>query len=147
VNLKERALGLLARREHSRAELARKLAAHGEPEEIATLLDELEARKYLSDERYAEALRHVRSGRHGSLRLRQELRQKGVSEVIVETEIAQARDGDFAAAQAVWQKKFGAPPADLKEKAKQMRFLLSRGFPSGIAARVVGGGFEGEADY
>lgn len=142
MNLKERAIGLLARREHSRLELARKLAAHGEPDEIAALLDDLEARNYLSDERFAEALRNVRSGRHGSLRLRQELRQKGVAEALITAEVEQARDSDLTAAQEIWQRKFGAPPADLKEKAKQMRFLLSRGFPHDVVMRVLGGAGE-----
>jgi len=139
VNLRERAMNYLARREHSRAELARKLAPHGEAEDIAALLDQLEQDNLLSNARYAEALAHSRAGRHGSARLKSELREKGVPEAILVEVVGQARDADLAAARSVWQKKFGKLPADAKERAKQQRFLLGRGFPSEVVRRVVGG--------
>ncbi|NWG87080.1 MAG: recombination regulator RecX [Hydrogenophilaceae bacterium] len=140
LSLRERALNLLARREHSRAELARKLAAYGEADEIAALLDRLEARNHLSDARYAEAVRHARSGKYGSRRLAHELREKGVSETLVESAVAEARESDLSVARAAWAKKFGVLPADAKERARQHRFLLGRGFPAEIVRRVVGGG-------
>ncbi len=139
MNLRERAMNYLARREHSRAELARKLAPHGEAEDIAALLDQLEQDNLLSNSRYAEALAHSRAGRHGSARLKSELREKGVPEAILAEVVGQARDADLAAARSVWQKKFGKLPADAKERAKQQRFLLGRGFPSEVVRRVVGG--------
>jgi regulatory protein len=139
VNLRERAMNFLARREHSRAELARKLAPHGEADEIAALLDQLEQDNLLSNARYAESLAHSRIGRHGSVRLKSELREKGVPETIIAGVVDQARGADLAAARAVWQKKFGEPPADARERAKQQRFLLGRGFPSDVVRRVVGG--------
>lgn len=139
MNLRERAMNYLARREHSRAELARKLAPHGEADVIATLLDQLEQENLLSNTRYAEALAHSRAGRHGSARLKSELREKGVPEAILAEVVAQARDGDLAAARGVWLKKFGSPPVDAKERAKQQRFLLGRGFPPEVVRRVVGG--------
>lgn len=132
-------MNYLARREHSRAELARKLSQHGEADDIATLLDQLERENLLSNARYAESLAHSRAGRHGSLRLKSELREKGVPEGILAEVVSQARDGDLAAARAVWSKKFGEPPADARERAKQQRFLLGRGFPGEIVRRVVGG--------
>lgn len=138
-SLRDRALGYLARREHSRAELARKLSAHGEADEIAVVLEKLVAEGLLSDDRFAESLRHTRQGRYGSLWLKQELRQKGVAEEHVAREVGLARDADLTQARLVWRKKFGAPPADAKERARQMRFLLGRGFPMEVATRVVGG--------
>lgn len=139
MTLRERALNLLARREHSRVELARKLAAHGEPDEITALLDTLERENLLSNERYAEVLANVRSGRHGSLRLKADLRDKGVPESVVAEVVRDARENDLESARAVWAKKFGRLPVDAAERAKQMRFLAGRGFPLEIVRRVVGG--------
>lgn len=132
-------MNYLARREHSRTELARKLSQHGEAVDIAALLDQLERENLLSNARYAESLAHSRAGRHGSVRLKSELREKGVPEAILAEVVRQARDGDLAAARAVWSKKFGEPPADARERAKQQRFLLGRGFPGDVVRRVVGG--------
>lgn len=139
MTLRERALGLLARREHSRAELARKLAPHGEADEIAALLDGLERENLLSNERYAENLASVRAGRHGSLRLKADLRDKGVPEAVIAETVREARTNDLEAARAVWAKKFGTPPADAAERARQMRFLAGRGFPLDVVRRVLGG--------
>lgn len=139
VSLRERALGLLARREHSRVELARKLAPHGDPDEVAVLLDDLERENLLSNARYAESLAHARAGRHGSLRLKSDLRDKGVPETIISQVVEESREQDLAAARGVWGKKFGQPPKDASDRARQMRFLLSRGFPAEVARRVVGG--------
>ena len=139
MTLRERAMNFLARREHSRAELARKLAPHGEADEISALLDRLEQESLLSNARYAEALASSRVGRHGSVRLKSELREKGVPETIIAEVVGQARDADLSAARAVWLKKFGEPPVDARERARQQRFLLGRGFPSDVVRRVVGG--------
>jgi regulatory protein len=139
VTLRERALNLLARREHSRAELARKLAPHGEADELAALLDDLERENLLSNARYAEMLAHARSGRHGSLRLKADLREKGVAAAVIESTLADARETDLETARAIWLKKFGQLPRDAAERAKQMRFLASRGFPAEVVRRVVGG--------
>lgn len=139
MTLRERALNLLARREHSRVELARKLSLHGQADEIAALLDTLEQENLLSNTRYAEGLAHVRAGRHGSLRLKADLREKGVPESVVAEVVGEAREKDLAAARAVWVKKFGNPPAGAAERAKQMRFLAGRGFPADVVRRVVGG--------
>lgn len=138
MELRERALRLLARRERSRAELARKLAAHGEPEAIAAVLDALEREGLLSDARYAEALAHAYQGRHGSLRLEQALRCQGLAEELISRVVQGARAQDLEACRALWQKKFGASPTTLKDKARQYRFLLGRGFPAEIVAQIVG---------
>ena len=137
MTLRERALNLLARREHSRAELTRKLAPHGEAEEIATLLDDLQQRGQLSDVRYAEALAHARSGKHGSRGLAHELREKGVDELLIGAAIEAARADDLMAARAIWSRKFGKPATDAREKARQYRFLINRGFPPEVVKSVV----------
>jgi regulatory protein len=139
VTLRERALNFLARREHSRAELARKLSIHAEADEITALLDDLERENLLSNARYAEMLAHARAGRHGSVRLKADLRDKGVPVAVIDQAVAEARETDLAAARAVWLKKFGQVPWNAAERAKQMRFLAGRGFPAEIVRRVVGG--------
>ncbi|KAF0099104.1 MAG: hypothetical protein FD187_3006 [bacterium] len=139
MSLRERALNLLARREHSRAELARKLAPHAEGEDLDTLLEGLERENLLSNARFAEMLAHARAGRHGSLRLKADLRDKGVPNEVIDASVAAARDSDLEAARAVWRKKFRALPRDAAERAKQMRFLAGRGFPADVVRRVVGG--------
>ncbi len=139
MTLRERALNLLARREHSRLELAHKLAAHGETDEIARLLDELEQDHLLSDSRYAEDLAHARAGRHGSLRLQADLRDKGVPAAVIAEVVHNAAASDLEAARVVWTKKFGALPRDATERARQLRFLAGRGFPPEVARRVLDG--------
>ncbi len=143
MTLRELALGLLARREHSRAELARKLARHGEADAIASLLDALERDGLLSEARYVDAQRHAHAGRYGSLRLRHTLQRQGVAAELAETALRQARADDLAACTALWQRKYGRLPRDLKEKARQYRFLLSRGYPAEVIERVLGGVEEG----
>ncbi|MGQ9685642.1 MAG: recombination regulator RecX [Thiobacillaceae bacterium] len=139
MTLRERALNLLAWREHSRAELARKLAAHGKADEIQFLLDTLEREGLLSETRYVEAQARAHAGRHGSLRLKQTLQRQGVGGELLEATLAQARALDYAACKALWQRKYGRHAADDKEKARQYRFLQSRGFPSEVVARVLAG--------
>ncbi len=136
--LKQRAVALLARREHSRAELAQKLVAHGTPDEIAAVLDQLQSVKLLSDERFAAAFVRSRSERFGAGRLRQELRQRGVATELVEHELAaEELPSELDRARAVWQRKFESAPADAKEWAKQARFLQGRGFGSDIIRRLL----------
>lgn len=138
--LRERALALLARREHTRAELARKLAPHaGDEAELEALLDELAARGWLSDARFADALIHDRQARFGSLRLAHELRERGVPEAIVRERLAALRGTELERARRVWQSKFGSPPANGRERARQIRFLAQRGFPMDVIARLVRG--------
>ena len=139
MTLRERALNLLARREHSRAELARKLSSHAEADEVAALLDDLERENLLSNVRYTEMLVHARSGRHGSVRLKADLRNKGVPAEVIDVAVSEARETDLEAARVVWLKKFGQLPRDAAERGKQMRFLAGRGFPAEIVRKVVGG--------
>lgn len=138
LTLREQAVGFLARREHSREELRRRLLPRAESEqELDALLDELARRGKLSDARYAEARAHTLSRKYGSERIRRELAAKGVSASVSEAAIAEARAGDFDRAWAAWQRKFGTPPADMREKGRQARFLMSRGFGMGIIDQVL----------
>ncbi len=134
--LYSRAVRLLARREHTRAELAQKLAPHGTEEEIETVLNELAQSGLQSDARFAESYLRSQAGRLGGARLRQSLRQKGVCAELVQTQVKDLPD-ELARARTVWQKKFAAVPVDVKEWAKQARFLQGRGFSSEIIRKVL----------
>lgn len=127
AQLRQRALKLLARREHTRAELARKLATHGEPKDIDIVLNELAGSGLQSDERFAESYLRGQSARLGAARLRQTLRQKGVAAELIDGRIEDLPD-ELERARAVWQKKFPAAPADRNDWARQARFLQGRGF-------------------
>jgi regulatory protein len=136
--LKQRAVAYLARREHSRAELAKKLSAHGTQEEIDSVLNRLQDAKLLSDQRFAAAFIRSRAERFGVGRLRQELRQRGVEECLAERELASDDlPVEIERARLVWQKRFDSQPADAREWAKQARFLQGRGFSPEIIRRVL----------
>ena len=135
--LRDRALRLLARREHSRAELAQKLAAHGTTEEIQAVLETLERSGLLSDARYAEAFVRSKAGRFGTFKLRHELRSRGVAENLIDAALAQGGADDRARAQELWRRKFGAAPISAAEYARQARFLQRRGFSADTIRRVL----------
>ena len=140
ISLKGRALRLLAGREHSRAELQRKLSAHEtEPGELAKALDELEAKGFINEQRVLESVLHRRSARLGASRVRQELQAKGLDPQAVAEAVAGLRGTEEARAREVWRKRFAGPPADAAERGKQMRFLLTRGFGAEVVRRVVRG--------
>lgn len=143
---KAQALRHLARREHSRAELERKLLARAGPDDegraaadIARALDELAARGLLSDERTAEALRHGLASRCGSRRLKQALLDKGLAPELVAATVQASRGTEFERALALWRRRFGAAPAGAAERARQMRFLAGRGFDLEVVRRVLKG--------
>lgn len=140
ISLKGRALRLLAGREHSRAELQRKLSAHEtEPGELAKALDELAAKGFIDEQRVLESVVHRRAGRLGAARVRQELQAKGLDPQAVAEAVAGLQGSEEARAREVWRKRFGAPPGDATEHGKQMRFLLTRGFQAEVVRRVVRG--------
>ncbi|MCG2634900.1 MAG: recombination regulator RecX [Gammaproteobacteria bacterium] len=126
------AIKLLSRREHSSKELMDKLARKGHRgPEIAALIAELAADGWQSDRRFAEAFtrERVRRGR-GPLRLRSELRERGIDDSLIETVLSQDADWSAVLTQ-VAVSRFGAePPSDARESAKRMRFLYNRGFSS-----------------
>jgi regulatory protein len=127
AELKARALRLLARREHSRDELARKLAPHAEsPEILEGLLRELESKKQLSDERFAEVRAHWLARKYGAARIVQDLKSKGVAEVLADR--AAAGLNEIEKAKAILARKYRQPATTRAEHARRARFLQSRGF-------------------
>jgi regulatory protein len=131
AELRARALRLLARREHSRRELARKLSLHAETlDALELLLGDLEKRKQLSDERFASERARVLSRKYGAARIRQDLKAKGVPEELV-SRFSSFSD-ELQKARAILERKYRTPAATREEKAKRMRFLQSRGFSSEI---------------
>jgi regulatory protein len=136
-SLRARALRLLAMREHSRAELGRKLAAHAESDDaLNRVLDHLQQAGHLSDERFVESLVQRRSSRYGRLRIGQELAGHGLDESKLSGVLSELAAGDRDRALAVWRKRYGSPPADLAEKSRQHRFLAQRGFEGETIAWV-----------
>ncbi len=147
LSVKGRALRFLAQREHSRAELERKLARHVEdtPEasaqaQIAAALDELAAKGLLSEQRAADAVLSGRGQRYGMRRLKQTLQAKGLDAALVASTLQQARGTELERAREVWRRRYGSAPADAAERARQMRFLAGRGFEGEVIRRVVQGG-------
>lgn len=159
-SLKGRALRWLAQREHSRAELERKLrrwvrtqaqvqaaaAQQGAREDPASLpgtaditrvLDQLAAAGLLSDERAAASVLHSQAARSGQRRLQQLLQAKGLPDELVQHSLAEVRATEFDRAWALWQRRYGQPPQDAAERARQQRFLAARGFAFDIVARVL----------
>ena len=142
-SLKGRALRLLSQREHSRLELERKLAEHEtEPGQLAKALDELQARGFISEERVVESVIHRRAAKLGTARVKQELQSKGLSTEAMTEALEQLRNTELARAREVWARKFGEPATEPKERARQMRFLISRGFAAEVVRKVVQGADE-----
>lgn len=138
-----RAIDYLSRREHSRAELARKLTPFvdegEEGDTLDSLLDSLEREGWLSAERFAESVLNRRSARMGASRIVSELRQHKLDETLIESVGSQLRKTERARARAVWQKKFGQLPQSSADRAKQVRFLAMRGFSQATIAQILKG--------
>ncbi|MFJ7566982.1 recombination regulator RecX [Herminiimonas sp. NPDC097707] len=129
VSLKARALRYLSAREHSRQELARKLARYAqEGDDIEALLDALEAANFMSEARFSESLVNRRAARFGNSRILSELKSHNIDpDSLTEIKAALAQD-EVARTREVWSRKFGVVASDANGRAKQMRFLLQRGF-------------------
>ena len=146
LSLRERALQCLARREYSRAELRAKLLPHvqvaedseqSQATDLDALLDDLTVRGWLSDARATAQLVHAKRGRFGTQRITHELRQKGISDELIDAALPALKESELDSARDVWQRRFGVIPQDTKEKAKQMRFLQSRGFSMDVILKVL----------
>ncbi len=136
--LKDRALRLLAQREHSRSELLRKLGPHGSHDEIDAVLERIAETGLQSDQRFAEAWVRAKAPRFGSARMRRDLIERGVERDLVEAALAgECTDDDAERARRVWAAKFGRAPADRREWARQARFLQGRGFSTTVIARLL----------
>jgi regulatory protein len=129
LSLKARALRYLAAREHSRVELARKLARHAQAgDDVEALLDALEEAKLLSAARFAESLLHRRAARFGNSRILSELQSHGIDGSALADIKATLGQDEIERVRHVWRKKFGKQPEDANERARQIRFLMQRGF-------------------
>jgi len=149
-SLQARALGWLAQREQSRSELRRKLLrvalqsqdAAAEPADdiagqVERLLDALQAQGLLSEERFVESRVRVRAPGLGTRRIQMELARHGLK--LPAQPLQQLRDGELQRAAQLWQRKFGVPAQDARERARQMRFLAGRGFSGEVIRRVLAG--------
>ena len=141
VELRARALRLLARREHTRQELDRKLSPHaGSSEDLKGLLAGLRQKNQLSEERFAEERARRLSRKYGAARIRQDLKAKGVSEELIER-VSPA--DELGRARAILERKYRVPASSREERAKRMRFLQSRGFSSEIIFKLLSARGEG----
>ena len=140
LSLKGRALRFLSMREHSRLELGRKLAKYAEEgDDVDALLDFLEQNNWLSTERFSESLIHRRGARYGNSRIVAELQQHGVSGEALKELRSGLADTEAARAAEVWRRKFGEVATDAAGRAKQMRFLLQRGFSQSAVRHAIKG--------
>ncbi len=137
-SLKARASRLLAMRDYGRAELERKLKPYAaDTQDLALALDALQAQGWISDERAAAAHMHRRASKLGAARVLVELRQKGFDPELIAVQAGILQETEENRLKNVWQKKFAAPPANSAERAKQQRFLVSRGFSTGAIAKLM----------
>jgi regulatory protein len=131
-------LRLLALREHTRTELEQKMARHDlDPGELRQTLDDLEAKGFISEARVIDSVLHTRAARLGAQRVRRELQLKGVGAPALAQAMERLRETEEARAREVWVKKFGQPATNVKEQARQIRFLLSRGFAAEVVRRIT----------
>ena len=155
-SLKARALRLLSLREYSRKGLAAKLVesearwskldggqaeqtSESKKSQIEMVLDDFEARGWLSDERFAEALVRRRSERYGMRKIADELERAGVDSKQSAKLLGSLKETEFQRAYDLWARKYGVLAQDQKERARQYRFLASKGFGSEVVAKVIGG--------
>ena len=125
----------LVRREHSRAELARKLAPHAPSDEaLHAVLDLLLSRRQLSDERFAEERARSLSRKYGAARIRQDLKARGVAEDIV---ARVSREGELERARSILTRKYRHPATTREERARRVRFLQGRGFSFEVVQSLV----------
>ena len=149
LSLKGRALRCLAQRDHSRVELQRKLLRWVEPgaeppaaQQVAALLDDLERQGLLSEQRTAQALLVAKSPRYGAHRLRQMMQLRGLAPDLIGATLQQAQHSEVERALEIWRRKFGVAASSAAERARQMRFLLGRGFSGEVVRQVIKGAGE-----
>ncbi|HQU99086.1 MAG TPA: recombination regulator RecX [Nitrosomonas sp.] len=139
-NLETRAMRYLVRREYSRQELAQKLSTNAnasDSQELETVLDALEQKGFLSAQRVVEQTAHLRRARYGSQRIIHELKTKGIDAHLIDEIVPTLQATENETASTVWQKKFGRLPATREEYAKQMRFMMSRGFSVETVRKIL----------
>ena len=107
------------------------------PQQLETLLDDLVLQGFLSDARFAESRVNARTGRYGSRRIARELQEKGVPSELIAEAMAGCAVNDLSTARSLWLRKFGARPVNMREKARQIRFLSARGFSFDVIRRML----------
>lgn len=138
MNVRRAALSLLAKREHSRRELAEKLARRFAPDSVSALLDELTKNDLLSDLRFARAFVRDTGGKFGRAMLRQKLQLRGVSEDDINSALEEIAEDECARALSALSAKYGgAPLTEEKSRARAGRFLCARGFAEDDVARAL----------
>jgi regulatory protein len=153
--LRNKALRLLTTREHSKEELLRKLAQakarvarknsqtrdrdeqQRDKSDLETLVDDLAAQGWQSDERYAEAMIRRLTGQASRRYIAEKLAHAGIKKETAEIALATIEQDDRDVATALWSRRFGVPPLSEKERQRQVRFLLSRGFHLSDAFRII----------
>ncbi|WP_457969609.1 recombination regulator RecX [Pseudomonas sp. R4-84] len=142
VAVRRAAMDLLARREHGRVELTRKLRQRGAPDElIDAALDRLTEEGLLSEARYLESFvsYRARSG-YGPVRIREELGQRGLQRADIESALRESGIDWQQQLAETWRRKFsGHLPIDIRERAKQGRFLAYRGYSMEMINRLFSG--------
>lgn len=141
-----RAIDALSRREYSQKELRLKLKRSLGEEETLEQLDEVIERLiklgYLSNQRYAITRVRVRASQFGDSRIRYELREQGVSEEDISEAFSELGQSEDERAYKVWKRRFDALPDTPKERDRQIRYLLYRGFSMSAVDRVIRGRVE-----
>ena len=140
-SLRQRALEYLGKREYSYAELGQKLKTYLAEDEdfelITAILEDFKTRGWLSDARFTEQIVHARSHKFGASKIANELREKGVSQDLIESAIEQVKENELDNAKEIWRKKFKNVPGSRDEWARQGRFLQSRGFSFDVIKKVL----------
>jgi len=137
-SLRQRALEYLGKREYSYQELAQKLKTYAEEsDDIPAILNDFKKRGWLSDARFTEQIVHARSHKFGSAKIANELREKGVSQELIESAIEQVKGNELDNAKEVWLKKYKNAPTSRDEWTRQARFLQSRGFGFDVIKKVL----------
>ena len=138
AEVRAKAVAYLARREHSTRELRAKLVRRcSNADLVDDVLAELTGIDLLSDERTAHGVARVKGARMGAMGVERELRARGIEGDLASTVLAELRPSETARAQEIWSRKFGEPAIDAAGRARQMRFLQSRGFGSDAIRAVV----------
>ena len=144
LQLKKRALYYLGKRDYSRVELGRKILTYSESlgidkVDLELVLNELEEKDWLSDDRFSEQFVLSKKRKFGARKIAYELKLRGVNESIISRVLREIKDDEFLLAKKIWEKKFNQIPITIDEKAKQIRFMQSRGVEVAIIHQILSG--------
>ena len=134
----------MGKRDYSRMELRNKILNYSESlginkVDLELVLDELENKDWLSDDRFAEQFVLSKKRKFGVRKIAHELKLRGVDELIINRVLGEIKDDEFILAKKIWEKKFNQIPITIDEKAKQIRFMQSRGIEVAIIHQILSG--------